>query len=201
MATFTPRPGARRVLTSAPGERRPGRSSGLGSERTGEAGGGRGYLLQSLCSMPYTSSSRLRPSKNGMRSSSSVSVMSSNQDCTGTWKTGRGGQQACTGAGGSQPDRVPVFLRTCSLVRRPGISPSPPPSSFCLSSRPNRDQPKGWGHWLGKAGHGDPARTLRPVLFSCRRKGGRSAEYVRTSLATCYSFHQADSLYLRAKCV
>lgn len=51
---------------------------------------GRGYLLQSLCSMLYTSSSLLRPSKNGMRSSSSVSVMSSNQDCTGTafsgWK-------------------------------------------------------------------------------------------------------------------
>lgn len=147
MATFTPWPGARRVLTSAPGQRRPGRSPGLGSECTGEAGGGRGYLLQSLCSMLYTSSSRLRPSKNGMRSSSSVSVMSSNQDCTGTWKTGRGGQQACTGAGGSQPDWVPVFLRTCPLVRRPSISPSPSPSPFCLFPRPNRDQPK--ATWLG----------------------------------------------------
>lgn len=60
-------------------------------ERTGGAGGGRRYLSQSLCSMLYTSSSRLKPSKKGMRSSSSVSVMSSNQDCTGTWKTGCGG--------------------------------------------------------------------------------------------------------------
>lgn len=96
-ATVTPWPGARRVLTF--GSRGAGGragAQGAGSRarapgRRREAGGGRGYLSQSLCSMLYTLSSWLRPSKKGMRSSSSVSVMSSNQDCTGTWKTGRGG--------------------------------------------------------------------------------------------------------------
>lgn len=86
-------PGARSVLAVGPGERRPGRSPrprSRGAQAQARAGGGRRYLSQSLCSVLYTSSSRLKPSKKGMRSSSSVSVMSSNQDCTGTafsgWK-------------------------------------------------------------------------------------------------------------------
>lgn len=204
MATFTPWPGALRVLASAPGDRRPGGSPGLGSACAGAAAGGRGYLLQSLCSMLYTSSSRLRPSKNGMRSSSSVSVMSSNQDCTGTWKTGRRGQQACARAGGSQPDRVPVFLRTERSLRQGGqvSSHHHHHHRFVCPPRPNRDPPKAawWGQWLRKAGAGDPACTPLPVSFSCCRKGGRSAGHVRTGLATCSSFQQADSLCLRAKC-
>lgn len=102
MATLAPWPGARSARTLS--------SRGSGGQagprlrfqvRRREAGGGQGYLLQSLCSMLYTSSSWLRPSKKGMRSSSSVSVMSSNQDCTGTWKTVR--------AAGSQPDCAPTL--------------------------------------------------------------------------------------------
>lgn len=92
MATITPWPGAQTVLEFGSPEaeaRQVPRAGAPGRRR--EAGGGRGYLLQSLCSMLYTLSSWLRPSKKGMRSSSSVSVMSSNQDCTGTWKTRCGG--------------------------------------------------------------------------------------------------------------
>lgn len=98
MATFTQWSGVWSVLTfSSQGAeaRQVPKARGSRVHRR-EAGRGRGYLLQSLCSMLYTSSSRLRPSKKGMRSSSSVSVMSSNQDCTGTWKTVcGGGQQNC----------------------------------------------------------------------------------------------------------
>lgn len=87
-ATFTPWPGAQSVLPFGSQGAEAGRVPEAGVPgRTGGRRPGRGYLLQSLCSMLYTSSSRLRPSKKGMRSSSSVSVMSSNQDCTGTWKT------------------------------------------------------------------------------------------------------------------
>ena len=42
------------------------------------------YVGRMLCRTVYTSSSLLRPSKSGIRSWSSVSVMSSNHDCTGT---------------------------------------------------------------------------------------------------------------------
>lgn len=43
------------------------------------------YLPLRFCSTPYTSSSLLSPSKTGSRSRSSVSFMSSNHDCTGTF--------------------------------------------------------------------------------------------------------------------
>lgn len=44
------------------------------------------YLALRFCRTPYTFSSLLSPSKNGSRSNSSVSVMSSNHDCTGTYE-------------------------------------------------------------------------------------------------------------------
>jgi hypothetical protein len=91
--------------------------------QSAQAGAGRGwgYLLQSLCSMLYTSSSRLRPSKKGMRSSSSVSVMSSNQDCTGTWKTWRRQQNCTQELCCSYYDWVPR-LWSFLLVKRTGMS-------------------------------------------------------------------------------
>lgn len=194
MATFTPWPGARSVLTfsSQGAEARQVPKAGGSRVHRREAGGGRGYLLQSLCSMLYTSSSRLRPSKKGMRSSSSVSVMSSNQDCTGTWKTVRGGGSwtVCRAAGCSEPDwvgRTVIQPITTTIT----ILFVPFSQLRSIHSDLVREMAQ-----KGKVTCAQFVCILH-VLFSCSRKGSRSIEYVRTSLAAC-QFPQTSTSHLRA---